>query len=121
MAHRILIVEDSSVNGNLLTMLLEDNGYEPSWVTTGEECLSLATKESFDLVLMDISLPGIDGREATKQLREIEHYRNTPIIACTIYGLEDDEMDIMSSGINAVVHKPFDEQQLTEELSRWLT
>lgn len=120
MTYRILIVEDSSLNGNLLTMLLEDNGYESEWVTTAEACLSLTDEQQFDLILMDISLPGMDGKEATRCLRKKSQYKDTPIIACTVYGLQEAEKDILAAGINGIVQKPFDEELLTRELSQWL-
>ncbi len=116
MAKRILIVEDCEVNAELLRWILEDEGYETILVESGEDCLELVRTQTirFDLVLMDISLPGIDGRETTRQLRELPDFTNLPIVACTAQGLDSEIRAIMAAGLDGVIHKPFDETAMLQ-------
>ena len=123
MGKRILIVEDCEVNGELLQWILEDEGYESILIESGEECLKLAQSDvdPFDLVLMDISLPGIDGRETTRELRKLPEFAQLPIIACTAQGLESEIKAIMAAGLDGVIHKPFDENALLQYIEETIT
>ena len=88
MAKRILVVEDNPDNMKLVSWILEDEGYELIPAFSGEECLEIADREEFDMVLMDISLPGIDGKEATQRLRKMDQFKSMPIIALTAHAIK---------------------------------
>ena len=112
MSHRILVVEDNPDNMKLVTWLLEDEGWDYQCATTAEEGLELVRSMPFDLVLMDISLPGMRGDEATKLLRQDPAYRTLPIIALTAHAVEGEREKILASGVTALVTKPIDEPAL---------
>ena len=120
MGKQILVVEDNPDNMKLVTWILEDEGYEVTPAFSGEDCLSLAQQQDFDLVLMDISLPGIDGKEATQRLRQTDSYRDKPIIALTAHAIKGEDEEIMQSGVNELITKPLDEEQLLERLKSFL-
>lgn len=121
MAKRILVVEDNPDNMKLVTWILEDEGYDIMPVYSGEDCLKVTETEDFDLVLMDISLPGIDGKEATQHLRQTERYKNTPIIALTAHAIKGEDEEIMKSGVDELITKPLDEELLIERLASILS
>ncbi|MDX1692430.1 MAG: response regulator [Ketobacteraceae bacterium] len=120
MGKRILVVEDNPDNMKLVTWILEDEGFEVTPAYSGEDCLSLAEAQEFDLVLMDISLPGIDGKEATQRLRMNPAYRDKPIIALTAHAIKGEDEEIMQSGVNELITKPLDEEKLVERLHSFL-
>ncbi len=120
MASRILVVEDNPDNMKLVTWMLEDEGYHITPAGTGEEALELAGNNQFDVILMDISLPGMDGKEATKQLRKTDTYRDAPIFALTAHAIVSEERDIMASGVSELITKPINEELLLEKLSSYL-
>lgn len=120
MGKRILVVEDNPDNMKLVTWILEDEGYDVTPAYSGEDCLTLASDQEFDLVLMDISLPGIDGKEATQRLRQTEAYRNKPIIALTAHAIKGEDEEILQSGVTELITKPLDEEKLLARLHLFL-
>ena len=87
MSKRILVVEDQEDNRRILRDLLMASGYELTEATTGEEGLALAERETPDLILMDIQLPGMDGYEVTRRVKANPALKHIPIIAVTSYAL----------------------------------
>lgn len=120
MSKQILVVEDNPDNMKLVTWILEDEGYDVTPAFTGEECLELASKNDFDLVLMDISLPGMDGKQATEHLRQTPVYKNKPIIALTAHAIKGEDEEILKSGVNELITKPLDEEHLIARLQQFL-
>lgn len=118
--NRILIVEDNADNMKLFRWTLEDEGFEVSGATSGEECLEVASREHFQLVIMDISLPGMDGKETTRRLRRLPHYNNCPILAATAHAVKQEEGEIRACGVNEMITKPIDEARLMESIARLL-
>lgn len=121
MTKRILVVEDNPDNMKLVTWILEDEGYDISPAYSGEECLEIAAQQDFDLILMDISLPGIDGKETTRRLRETERYKNKPIIALTAHAIKGEDQEIRSSGVTDLITKPLNEDMLLARIKELLT
>ena len=107
MSKRILIVEDHETNRRILRDLLMSAGYELIEAATGEEGVALADTHRPDLILMDIQLPGLDGYEATRQIKENPALSHIPIIAVTSYALSGDEDKALAAGCAAYVSKPF--------------
>lgn len=116
----LLVVEDNLDNQKLMTWILEDEGYDSVCVTTGEEGVSIVKEHQFDLVLMDISLPGIDGKEATRRIRQHPKGRGLPIIAVTAHAIPSEQDSIMASGVDGLITKPIDENELISTLVNYL-
>jgi len=116
---KILIVEDVEFNRDLITQLLEDE-FELIIATDGEASIALAARERPDLILMDLSLPIIDGWEATRRLKADKNLKTIPVIALTAHAMQGDEAKARASGCNDFLTKPIDEVQLIEMLHRYL-
>jgi signal transduction histidine kinase/FixJ family two-component response regulator len=106
--YKILLVEDNEINTLLATKILQDWGFKYSIACSGLEALSKLNQEYFDLVLMDIQMPEMDGYEATKIIRTTNtKYQNIPIIAATAHAGSDEEARVLKVGMNDYVSKPF--------------
>ena len=103
---RILIAEDNERNIKLFRDLLQLNGYETFEASTGEQAIELATRHTPDLVLMDIRLPGMDGLEALRRLRENERTADIPVVALTAQAMAGDRERFLEAGFNGYVSKP---------------
>ena len=112
MSKRILVVEDHEENRRIIRDLLTSAGYEMIEAVTGEEGVTLAERERPDLILMDIQLPGLDGYEATRQIKANPALRSIPIIAVTSYALSGDDVKAREAGCDAYVTKPFSPRAL---------
>ena len=112
MSKRILVVEDHEENRRIMRDLLTSAGYEMIEAVTGEEGVTLAERERPDLILMDIQLPGLDGYEATRQIKANPALRSIPIIAVTSYALSGDDVKAREAGCDAYVTKPFSPRAL---------
>jgi two-component system cell cycle response regulator DivK len=117
---KILVVEDNADNMKLFRWTLEDEGYQTTSATSGEESLETAQRELFDLVIMDISLPGIDGKDAARRLRMNPEYAKRPILAATAHAVRQEENEIRRCGFTDMITKPIDEFQLVEMIERLL-
>jgi two-component system, cell cycle response regulator DivK len=116
---KILIVEDVDFNRDLIVQLLEDN-YEILTAADGAEGIQLAERERPDLILMDLSLPVIDGWEATRRIKANAALRHTPIIALTAHAMRGDEEKARESGCDDYLSKPLDEDVLFAKLTKFL-
>jgi CheY-like chemotaxis protein len=105
---RILLVEDNEMNRDMLSRRLERKGYEVLLAVDGEEAVARAISEAPDLVLMDIGLPGIDGCEATRRIRQTPSGATLPIIALTAHAMSVDEARARDAGCNDFDTKPVD-------------
>ena len=117
---RILVVEDNPDNQNLIRLFLERAGYRMDLAENGRIALEKCAAFNYDLVFMDIQMPEMDGHEAALQLRKMEAYRKTPIIALTAHGLESDMAKSIASGMNAHLTKPIKKALLFDVLGKWL-
>ena len=103
MTRRILVVDDQEDNRRILRDLLTASGFEVIEGTTGEEGVALAEERGPDLILMDIQLPGIDGYEATRQIKAKPALSATPLIVVTSYALSGDDAKAFAAGADAYV------------------
>lgn len=117
---KILLVEDNEMNRDMLTRRLQRRGYDIVTAETGEQGLSLARLESPDLILMDITLPEMDGWEVTRLLKTDENTRHIPIIALTARVLISDQAKAFEVGCNDYDTKPVDFARLTEKIGNLL-
>ncbi|MFO7737876.1 MAG: response regulator [Desulfatiglandaceae bacterium] len=116
---KILVVEDVDFNRDLLVQLLEDD-YEVIEAANGQEGVKLAERERPDLILMDLSLPVMDGWEATRQLKANDNLRSTPVIALTAHAMKGDEEKALAAGCDDYLVKPLDEDELIAKIQKYL-
>lgn len=117
----LLVAEDNKTNQMLIKILLDDMGVSYKVVDDGEEAVQAFLDEEFDLVLMDVNMPNMDGIEATKRIRKQNSERNiVPIIALTANAMKEDVKEYLEAGMNAHVSKPINNTLLAKELSRFL-
>lgn len=117
---KILLVEDNEMNRDMLSRRLQRKGYDVITAENGERGLSLARVESPDLILMDITLPEMDGWEAARQLKTDENTRHIPIIALTARVLMSDQAKAFEMGCDDYDTKPVDFARLTEKMGNLL-
>ena len=123
-APNVLVVEDNLVNQLVALEFLAMLGVRARLAVNGEEALAQCESEAPDLVLMDIQMPGMDGLEATRRLRNLQRggqLRHFPVIALSALGQESDMAASRAAGMDAHLVKPVDFAQLSELLARWLT
>jgi CheY-like chemotaxis protein len=116
---KILIVEDVEFNRDLLVQLLEDD-YEILTAADGVAGIELAEREHPDLILMDLSLPVVDGWEATRRIKANAALRSIPIIALTAHAMRGDAEKARACGCDDYLSKPLDEDLLFEKLAHFL-
>ena len=109
---RILIVEDEKNIAKLIRYNLEKDGYECTMAKTGEEAISILEKQAFDLIILDIMLPGIDGFEVCRALKQNARLKNIPIIMLTAKGEEVDRIVGLELGADDYIVKPFSPREL---------
>ena len=110
----VLLVEDTEDNRFMMRRLLEMAGYQVVEATNGEEAVRLAESERPDLILMDLSLPVIDGLAATRAIRKLNGLSRTPIIAVSAHDTSDFQSDALAAGCNSYITKPIDFSQLEQ-------
>jgi osomolarity two-component system sensor histidine kinase NIK1 len=114
-----LIIEDNLLNQKIISFWLAKNGYEFTFASSGEEALEVFKNRWFDVVIMDIMLPGMNGLETTSILRKVcslQYGRQPIIFALTANTLDNDRMRCLQSGMDEYMAKPFDFQQLNDIL-----
>jgi len=121
MTYVILVVEDNERNLKLLRDVLEYAGYDVRVARTGEDGVTLAVKEPPDLVLMDLQLPGIDGMEALRQLRESPRTANIPVVAVTAQAMKQDRERALDAGFDGYVEKPISVRAFPDQVRRFLS
>ena len=121
MTHVILVVEDNERNLKLLRDVLEYAGYDVRVARTGEDGVTLAVKEPPDLVLMDLQLPGIDGMEALRRLRESPRTADVPVVAVTAQAMKQDRERALAAGFNGYVEKPISVRAFTDQVRGFLS
>ena len=114
---KVLVVEDNPVNRRLLEFLLRSQGYQVSEATTAQEAFELLKSERIDLILMDVQLPGIDGLEATKQLKADPRTSDIPVVAVTSYAMKGDREKALAAGCVSYITKPIDKAILLQEVA----
>lgn len=119
---RVLVAEDNPVNLEVAKVMLEQMGINVDVAKDGREAVDAVFKLDYDLVLMDIHMPGIDGIEATAMIRELEKGsgRATPIAALTANAMAGDRERFLESGMDDYLSKPFQREALEELVYRWL-
>ncbi len=112
----ILLVEDNEMNRDMLSRRLERRGYRVSVAIDGEQGVTMARTELPDLIIMDMSLPVIDGWEATRQLKTLPETQAIPIIALTAHAMAGDREKCFAAGCDAYDTKPIEFRRLMEKI-----
>jgi len=117
---KILLVEDNEMNRDMLSRRLQKQGYEVVLAVDGDEGLAKAQSENPALILMDMSLPGIDGWEATRRLKAAPDTRKIPIIALTAHAMTDDRDKALAAGCDDFDTKPVELPRLLSKMQALL-
>ncbi len=117
---KILVVEDNEMNRDMLCRRLEKAGFEVVWAENGEEAIQKAEAEFPNLILMDMSLPVMDGWEATKRLKASESTRSIPVIALTAHAMIEDLNSTLEAGCNDYDIKPIDFKRLLKKIGNFI-
>ena len=117
----VLLVEDTEDNRFMMRRLLEMTGYRVVEAMNGEEAVRLAKAESPQLILMDLSLPVIDGLAATRLIRKLPDCQRTPIIAVSAHDTSDFQSEAIRAGCNSYITKPIDFNELEALIGQFLT
>ena len=117
---RILLVEDNEMNRDMLSRRLERKGFEVTMAVDGRQGVEMGRAGGYDLILMDMSLPEIDGWEATRQLRSAPETRSVPIIALTAHAMAGDRDRALEAGCNDYDTKPIELARLLGKIDALL-
>src|SRR6056297_389527 len=108
----ILVVDDDEINRMVVRVLMERRNYRVVEAASGPEALDLVKEEAFDVVLMDLSMPGMDGLETTRHIRSDAAGSQLPVVALTAHTSHQEQQMCLEAGMNAVLRKPFDSEQV---------
>ncbi|MCC8998156.1 MAG: transporter substrate-binding domain-containing protein [Candidatus Contendobacter sp.] len=120
LAGDVLLVEDNPINQQVACELLKNMGLLIRTARNGREALAMLRERAYDLVLMDVQMPEMDGYEAARRIRSIPEFEKLPVIAMTAHAMAGDREKCLASGMNDHVPKPIDPNNLYGSLSRWL-
>jgi len=115
----VLVVEDNEKNMKLFRDVLQAKGYRTLEATSGEQALALAAEHGPDLILMDIQLPGMDGRAALRRIREQEQTAGTAIVALTAQAMLGDREAFLADGFDGYISKPIDIVEFVQTVERY--
>lgn len=116
---KVLLIEDNQINQMITKKMLENKGMICKIIDNGEDAISEMARNDYDLVLMDVHLPGINGTEATEQIRTFNNH--TPIIALTAISLNENREMLMSYGMNNVITKPFEPEHFYKVIASYFS
>jgi len=116
---KVLVVEDVDMNRELMVQLLEDR-YEVIEAANGQDGVEAAERERPELILMDLSLPVMNGWEATRRLKANPDLKSIPIIALTAHAMKGDRETALAAGCDDYLVKPIDEDELMEKMTKFL-
>jgi CheY-like chemotaxis protein len=119
--HRILVVEDNERNLKLVRDVLQYAGYDILEARTGEQGVELAQRSSPHLVLMDLQLPGIDGEQAFRLIRDDSRTSGIPVVALTASAMKDDRPRVLRAGFDGYLEKPINVRALPAQVLAFLS
>ena len=119
---KVLLVDDHPANLKLARVFLEELNADVVSADNGAQAVKFASRERFDIIFMDIQMPGMDGPQATRLIREQEHEtkQRTPIIALTAHAMAGEKEQLLAEGMDDYLSKPIDEAQLANTIEKWV-
>ncbi len=117
---RVLLIEDNAQNRYLITFLLKASEFEVATAEDGTEALAMAADGDFDLVLLDIQLPGMDGYEVARALRQNARLHGVPIVAVTSHAMTGDRERALAAGCDGYIEKPIDPETFVAQVRTFL-
>jgi two-component system, cell cycle response regulator DivK len=120
MAARILVVDDNPTNLKLACCVLENEGYTIESAQDAEEAMEIIRKSPFDLILVDIELPGMDGLTLTRKLKKDQATKNIPVVALTASAMKGDETKALHAGCIGYITKPIDTRLFSLQVNEFL-
>jgi len=120
MPRKILVVEDNQDSRELVVKVLKNKGYLMIEAADGEEALEKAAAEKPDLVLLDISIPKLDGYEVAKRLKSDEELKDIPIVALTAHAMKGDREKVIVAGFEGYISKPINVRELPDQVRCYL-
>lgn len=115
---KALVIEDNEDNMNLITFILQKNGYSTLWAENGKRGVELAVTEKPDFIVLDIQLPDISGFEVLTLIRRSEGGSKVPIIAMTSYAMSGDREKLLNAGCTGYIEKPINPATVIEEIRK---
>jgi CheY-like chemotaxis protein len=116
----LLLVDDTPQNLRLASFLLKSEGLEVRTAESAEEALELLANERFSLALVDIQLPGMDGLELTRRIRDTPAWADLPVVALTAYAMRDDKERMLAAGCDGYISKPIDTRSFPQQVMEHL-
>jgi len=118
---RILLVEDNAVNRKVATGILQKCDYDVTTANDGQAAIENLERKSFDLVLMDLQMPGMDGFEATRHIRAAVEWRDLPVVAMTAHAMKGDRERCIDAGMDDYIAKPIKAEELRQMAEKWVS
>ncbi|WP_027177750.1 hybrid sensor histidine kinase/response regulator [Maridesulfovibrio bastinii] len=116
----VLVVEDNNINWSITKEVLSGFGIDSEWAQNGKVALKMIEQKDYDLILMDVQMPVMDGYTATKELRKISKTANIPVIAMTAHTMNEHRNAVLDSGMNDFLSKPINPDQMYATIAKWL-
>jgi len=120
MPRKILIVEDNQDSRELVVKVLKNKGYQTIEAADGEEALEKVAAGKPDLILLEISIPKLDGYEVAKRLKSQEEFRDIPIVALTAHAMKGDREKVIVAGFEGYISKPINVRELPDQVKSYL-
>lgn len=120
MPRKILIVEDNEDSRELVVKVLRNKGFDTVEAADGEEAIDKATKEKPELILLDISIPKMDGYEVARRLKNLEEFSEIPIVALTAHAMKGDREKVIAAGFEGYISKPINVRELPDQVRSYL-
>jgi two-component system cell cycle response regulator DivK len=120
LSKKILVVDDNQDSRELVVKVLKNRGYQMIEAADGEDALEKAAAENPDLILMDISIPKINGYEVTRRLKSQMNFKNTPIIALTAHAMKGDREKALEAGCDGYISKPINIHEIPDQIQSYL-
>jgi len=117
---KVLVVDDNQDSRELVVKVLKNKGYEMIEATDGEEAIEKAVGERPDLILLDISIPKLDGYEVTRRLKSREEFKETPIVALTAHAMKGDRAKALEAGCEGYISKPINVRELPAQVKSFI-
>ncbi len=117
---RILLVEDNEINQLVMNEILLDYEVQLDIADNGLKALEMLETSEYDIVLMDVQMPVMDGYEATQKIRQQSKWKHLPVIAMTAHAMEGDKEKCLQAGMNDYLTKPIDDEILSAALIKWI-